>query len=86
MLNNAAPKVVEIDMLRAATKRIFEHRKILRTMEVRLGFWPDGLRIGVGSSVEVIPWERLGNISEAELLAAVDRVAGFIDWQKPRAE
>ncbi|MCG8274102.1 hypothetical protein MIC97_21695 [Aquamicrobium sp. NLF2-7] len=79
---SAASDVIEIDMLRAATDRIFEHRKRLRTTEVRLGFWPDGLRIGVGSSIEVIPWERLRNITQAELVAAVDRVAGYIEWLK----
>lgn len=78
--------VVEIDILRAATKRIFEHRKSLRTMEVRIGFWPDGLRLAVGASVEVIGWERLSSLTEADLVAAVDRVAGFVDWQKKPSE
>lgn len=44
---------VEIDILRAATNRIFEHRKMLRTMEVRIDFWPHGLRLAVGTLVEV---------------------------------
>lgn len=82
--HSESSNVIEIDVLHAATMRIFEHRKMLRTMEVRLGFWPDGLRIGVGASVEVIGWHRLRDISEDELLATVDRVAGVIDWQRPK--
>jgi len=51
-------------------------------MEVRLGFWPDGLRIAVDVSVEVLPWDSLSESTQVELIAAVDRVAGFVDWQK----
>ncbi|MGQ2185372.1 hypothetical protein ACT4MK_18750 [Bradyrhizobium barranii] len=66
---------IDIDMLRAATERIYEHRKILRSVGVGLRFGPQGLRIAVtGVTPDLVTWTELETISQAELLARIDQV------------
>lgn len=72
---------IDLETLKAATDRIFEHRKVLRTVAVRMGFWPDGLRIAAGGSPDLVPWAELATISREDLLARIDRVCGVTGWE-----
>lgn len=78
MTDSPTQQLIDPEIVRAATLRLFEHRKTLRTVQVRIGFWPDGLRIACApGGLEVIPWERLPCISRDELIAIVDQVCGY---------
>lgn len=74
-----------IKLCRIATDRLFENRKALRRVSVRIGFWPEGMVIyafiAARNDAEleanrpyVIPWHDLEHIKEETLLRIVDSV------------
>jgi hypothetical protein len=79
--------------LRAAVDQLFAHRKALRRVAVRCGFWPEGLVISAALTSEkdlslwkeIVPWDRLATMDAAELMAIADRVcAGASDAMRRR--
>lgn len=75
-----------IKACQAATERLFMHRKALRRVGVRLGFWPDGLVLSANITARTnaemlasippitIPWAELATTTEADMISAVDRL------------
>ena len=72
---------MDLDIMRAATDRLFEHRRLLRDKAVRIGFWPDGLRIACGPSLKVIGWADIIGMTRDQMISTVDEVCGAIPWR-----
>jgi hypothetical protein len=75
-----------LSAVRAAVERLFAHKKMLRRVAVRFGFWPDGLVISVtipatneaeldASRQAIVSWESLASLDPAGLLAVEARSA-----------
>lgn len=75
--------------VRAAVDHLFAHRRMLRKVSVRIGFWPEGMVISARLSmdvfgegcevvdsghIETISWERLEVIDAAELIGIIDKL------------
>lgn len=72
--------------MQAATERLWHHRKTLRRVAMKLGFWPDGLVISAnitarnndemkaGAGPRVIPWPELATLTEARAVEIVDEL------------